>query len=126
MTRRTYASLSRRAAYWLRGGHSVVLDATYGRPEQRAAVRQLARRMGAGFVALFCRASDDVLRRRLAAREHESAGVSDARLELWPELRAAFVDPRDDMPEVSTISTSGSLRKTVAQAMNVICDRVSM
>jgi uncharacterized protein len=126
MTRRTYASLSRRAAYWLRGGHSVVLDATYGRPEQRAAVRQLARRMGAGFVALFCRASDDVLRRRLAAREHESAGVSDARLELWPELRAAFVDPRDDMPEVSTISTSGPLRETVAQAMNVICDRVSM
>lgn len=119
MTRRTCATLSRRAVYWLRRGRSVVLDATYGRPEQRRAVRQLARRMGIRLVILSCRASDDVLRRRLAASEHAPAGPSDARLELWPELRSAFVEPTE-LPETFTISTARPLRKAVAEAMRIV------
>ena len=47
MSRRTYAILRRKAARWLRRGQSVVLDATYGQPSERAALRQLARHTGA-------------------------------------------------------------------------------
>src|SRR5579859_5810041 len=43
-SRRTYAMLRKQAARWLRRGQSVVLDATYGQPSERAALRQLARR----------------------------------------------------------------------------------
>src|SRR5438876_6492119 len=47
LTRRTYAVMRRRAARALRQGRSVVLDATYGNPVERAAVVRLARRIGA-------------------------------------------------------------------------------
>ena len=36
MTRRTYAALIRRASHCLRRGQSVVLDATFGSPDERA------------------------------------------------------------------------------------------
>src|SRR5437868_14621783 len=99
MSQRTYGLLRRTAAMWLRRGQSVVLDATYGKPAERAAVRQLARRSGARLIVIVCRADEAVLKDRLAEREGGHIRTfSDARLELWPALRAAFVEPRD-MPE---------------------------
>ena len=93
MTHRTYGALRRRAGRWLRQGRSVVLDATYGQPAERIAVRRLAERCGARLVILYCQADDATLRARLAAREHEPFTVSDARLPLWAALRASFVPP---------------------------------
>jgi predicted kinase len=65
---RTYGALRRRAARYLRRGQSVVL---------------------------VCRADEAVLRARLAARSRKSDITSDARLELWPALRRAFVEPAE-------------------------------
>jgi uncharacterized protein len=90
-TRRTYATLRRRAAHWLGRGRSVVLDATYGRAAERAAVRRLATRLGARLVVFHCRADDATIRARLRARERDPLAVSDARPDLWPALRAASV-----------------------------------
>lgn len=95
MTRRTYATLHRRAARWLRRGQSVVLDATYGTPAERAAIRRLTKRTQAPLHALLCEADDATIQARLAARAHDPQAVSDARLDLWPALRAAFVEPTD-------------------------------
>jgi uncharacterized protein len=95
MSRRTYAILRRKAARWLRRGQSVVLDATYGQPSERAALRQLARHTGARLYVITCRANDAVLQSRLAARMTDSHSTSDARPELWPMLRSAFVEPTD-------------------------------
>ena len=93
MTQRTYAALRRHAARWLRRGRAVVLDATYGSPSERAQLERLARRLGVDLRVILCRADDDTLRGRLARRASEEGVVSDARLELWPELRAAFTEP---------------------------------
>ena len=68
MSRRVHAVLRRKAARWPRRGQSIVLDATYGQPAERAAVRQLARRRGARLQVILCRADESVLRARLAAR----------------------------------------------------------
>jgi aminoglycoside phosphotransferase family enzyme/predicted kinase len=95
MSRRTYAVLRRKAARWLRRGQSVVLDATYGQPSERAALRQLARRAGARLYVITCRADEALLQSRLAARLTDSHVTSDARPELWPALRAAFVEPTE-------------------------------
>jgi len=97
MTRRTYGVLRRKAARYLRHGQSVVLDATYGQSSERAALRQLARHTGARLYVIVCRASDAVLQARLATRTTESPSVSDARPELWPALRSAFVEPSDTL-----------------------------
>ncbi|HYW89663.1 MAG TPA: AAA family ATPase [Chloroflexota bacterium] len=105
MSHRTYSALKRHGARWLRRGQSVVIDATCGRPADRGAFRQLARRSGARFVIVLCQADEEVLRARLAARSLDPTRTSDARLELWPALRAGFTPPAD-VPGVLTVDTT--------------------
>jgi aminoglycoside phosphotransferase family enzyme/predicted kinase len=95
LTRRTYAVLRRKAARWLRRGRSVVLDATYGQPSERSALRQLARHTGAPLYVIGCRAEENVIQTRLNARLSDATSASDARLALWPALRSAYVEPTD-------------------------------
>ncbi len=117
MTRRTYAALRRRAARWLRRGRSVVLDATFGQPQERAAVRRLAARANARLVVLHCRADEATLRDRLAARsDRAKTGASDARLELWPALKAAFSEPTE-LAGVQTLDTCKPSEETLADAL---------
>ena len=95
VSRRTYASLRKQAARWLRRGKTVVIDATYGQPTERAALRHLARRVGARPYFILCHADEELLKARLVARIGDPRTTSDARLEIWPALRAAFVEPVD-------------------------------
>ena len=95
MTRRTYTALHRRAGRWLRRGQSVVLDATYGNPAERAAVSHLARRTCARLIVFVCEADEATIQARLAARATDATAVSDARLTVWPALRDAFVNPTE-------------------------------
>jgi hypothetical protein len=44
---------------------------------------------------VVCHADEALLQARLAARQTDRFTRSDARLELWPALRAAFVEPRE-------------------------------
>jgi uncharacterized protein len=122
MTQRTYATLRRRAALALCRGRSVVLDATYGRADEREALRRLAHRLGVPLVALVCKVDDSTLQARLAARTDETAGASDARLTLWPALRAAFVAPVE-MPEAIAIDATARAA-TVEQAMAILTARL--
>ena len=73
----------------------VVLDATFGQPADRAAAGQLARRTGARLLVVVCEANEAIIRERLAVRAVDTRSTSDARLELWPALRAAFVEPTE-------------------------------
>ena len=116
MTRRTYAALRRRAARWLRNGHSVVLDATFGSVAERAAARRLAERTGARLVIFVCTADEATTLARLRAREDDPTIESDARLAQWSALRAAFVPP-DELPEAVTIDTTASLKDAAEQAL---------
>jgi predicted kinase len=119
MTQRTYAALRRHAARWLRRGRADILDATYGSPRERAHVERLARRLGADLRVILCRADDDTLRRRLARRASEQGVVSDARLELWPELRAAFTEP-DELPGVLEVDATRTAPETQEQALALL------
>jgi aminoglycoside phosphotransferase family enzyme/predicted kinase len=114
-TRRTYVQLRRQAARWLRMGQSVVLDATFGKPADRSAVRRLARRAGARLLTIVCRADEVMLRERLDARQRDPLSVSDARPELWTALRGAFVEP-SEMTDLTLLDTTGPVEKTVDRA----------
>jgi predicted kinase len=77
----------------------------------------LARRTGARLVVLVCRVDEAVLRARLAARAQEPGTASDAWLELWPALRAAFVEPHENC-QTQSVDTQqpadASLREALA------------
>jgi predicted kinase len=121
MTRRTYAALRRHAARWLRRDRSVLLDATFGKPEERAKVRRLAQRLDVPLHVLLCRADDATLKARLARRASERGVVSDARLELWPELRAAFKDPEEG-EGVQQVDATGTAEETLQHALATLRD----
>jgi aminoglycoside phosphotransferase family enzyme/predicted kinase len=115
-SRQTYGALRRRAAHWLRRGRSVVLDATFGREEERARVRRLATRLGVPLIVLVCRADEAIIRARLEARAERPLDVSDARLEHWPALRAAFSEP-DELPNAVTIDCGTSIERAADEAL---------
>jgi aminoglycoside phosphotransferase family enzyme/predicted kinase len=119
MTRRTYAALLARAGSWLRRGHPVVLDATFERPAQRAALQRLARRCRARLVVLVCRADEALLRARLAARATTPDGTPDARTELWPALRAAYAAPAE-VPGYVLLDTGAPPEVTVRRAEDAV------
>jgi predicted kinase len=119
MTVRTYSALRRNAALWLGRGHSVVLDATYGDRAERARVRRLARRYGLELRIILSRADDATLRARLARRATESGVVSDARLELWPELRAAFAEP-NEVEGVLSVDATRTQEETADEALALL------
>jgi uncharacterized protein len=119
MTERTYAALRRNAGRWLRRGRGVVLDATYGDRAERARVQQLAQRLGVNLRIVLCHADDDTLLTRLRRRASEPGVVSDARIELWSELRAAFDEPRE-LADVLRVDATRSAEETAEQALGLL------
>jgi uncharacterized protein len=128
MTRRTYATLRRRAARWLRAGVSVVVDATFGTAEERSRLQRLAAHCGVPLVVLVCRAPEAVLKARLFARSappHPVTGwqaASDARLEVFPAVRAAF-DQQMEMPgaaKVATVDSTQPPSRMIEHALSVV------
>jgi predicted kinase len=122
LTRRTYAALRRRAVRWLRRHQTVVLDATFGQPSQRVALRLLARKAEARLLIVVCHAEELLIKARLAARDKQPNTTSDARLDLWPALRANFVEPLE-FPDALYIDTAQPLEACVESVLSALRSR---
>jgi hypothetical protein len=123
MTRRTYAALRRQARLWLRRGQSVVVDATFGHVAERDAIRRVAARSGARLCVLVCQADEATIRRRLAAREAEILDASDARLDIWPALRAAYSAP-EEVGDAVVLDAAARPELVLEQALRAAAARV--
>ncbi len=104
-----YAELFRRAREELAAGRSVVLDAAFPQRALRRAALELARELRARFLLVECRADDEVLRDRLAARAI-AAGVTP---ETWLPVVDEFAQAWQSIDEVSershlVLDTSGA------------------
>ncbi len=75
VTRRVYRSLGERAGVAVRAGHSVIVDAVFADPLERAAIAEVARAAGVPFTGLWLQARPEVLAARLQRRR---ADASDA------------------------------------------------
>jgi HAD superfamily hydrolase (TIGR01509 family) len=117
-----YAELRRHAERALASGRHVVVDACFPRLEQREALRSLARRAGATFLFVECRADAVVRGRRLAER--------DAREELpgWPEIAEALArdwQPVEELPEPEflPVDSGGPLGGVLAAVLARLAER---
>jgi predicted kinase len=94
----THARLRTLATQALRGGYSVILDATFLRHRPRHAARRLAERLGVGFVLIDFQASRSCLERRVASRARRGDDASDAGLGVlraqWAQADALRADER--------------------------------
>lgn len=93
MTARTYAALVQHARDIIASGRWAILDAVYGKPEERAAVATLARELGVPFGILHCQAPPAELRRRLDQRAAENRDISDATVVILELQLQHFAPP---------------------------------
>jgi len=73
---RIYAACMARAERVLRAGHSVVLDAVFARPEERASAEALARRLGVPFQGIWLDVPKDVAQQRVTDRKGDASDAT--------------------------------------------------
>ncbi len=95
MTGRTYDSIIRDALESLRGGHGVILDATFSNRALRKTLQDTLADYQVHWIVT--QVDDATARERLRLREQQSDVVSDARREDQEFLDSAF-DPPDELP----------------------------
>jgi uncharacterized protein len=117
VTRKTYDRLRELADGALAAGRSVLVDASFRDPAERAAFRELATRCHARFVILLVRCPDELVLKRLEAREQSNEGVSDGRRAIFARQKNEFVPPETDESEVITVDTGGSLVHTIEELL---------
>jgi hypothetical protein len=110
VTDRTYARLARCAADVLEGGHSVLIDATLLRSEQRRAFAMLAARLGVECVLVRCEAPPEVLEARIRERLARATDPSEATLAVleWQRGRDQPPQPGEGCTLVRIDTTSST------------------
>ena len=78
---RTYDAFLARAERVLRAGHSVVLDAVFSKPQERAAAEALAARVGVPFEGLWLDVPKEVALARVGARTGDASDATPAVVE---------------------------------------------
>ena len=73
---RIYAACLARAERVLRAGHSVVLDAVFARPDERAAAEALARTVGVPFQGIWLDVPKDVAQQRVTDRKGDASDAT--------------------------------------------------
>jgi len=111
-TAETYEWLRTLAARALAAGQSVVVDATHRRPQDRAALREVAHRCGAGFTGLWLDAPTAVRQARVAERRRDASDAT-------PRIAAAQDEEAVGALGWQRIDVSGPLAGVIAAARAV-------
>ncbi len=99
-TQRTYSRLAEATASVLRGGFSVIVDATFLKRHERAAFRRIAEELQVPFEILDFPASEETLRDRIVQRgQHADASEADLSV-LASQLRSREPLEPDELPNV--------------------------
>lgn len=113
-----YTTLIEQARHELERGRSVVLDATWGSTDQRAAAAAAADGVEADLVAFECVLDPAVADRRIRARRAHGGDASDADEQVAARLRATFAP----WPAATPLDTSVPVADAVAAALGAVAD----
>jgi len=104
-TEKTYARLLERVDRCFGDGRGVVVDASFAAARQRRPFLELAQRRGVPALFVECESTERIVQARLAARQSDSAAVSDADWETYKQMRARF-EPFSELREESRLVLS--------------------
>lgn len=123
-TRTTYRDLRNAARAATRRDESILLDATFGDPKQRAALLNLCRKIGTDCCFVELRASAHSLGQRLLRRTGATRVISDARHEDLPLLLGKYSHP-DELPAASVerVASTDKVERTVARILDRLARR---
>ncbi len=112
-TDRVYAAVAGRAERVLESGYSVVADAVFGHPRQRAQIEAVARKAGAAFHGVWLDAPVAVLEHRLACRRDDA---SDATIGVLHTQLGDITRPDD----WRTLDASGGGEKVIEECARIL------
>lgn len=113
VTERIYASLAERAQRVLGAGHSVVVDAVFAEPSERAAIAKVAENAGADFRGLFLTAALPVRVSRVGRRSADASDADAAVAQTQEGYALGAID-------WSFVDASGTPRETCERALAAI------
>jgi aminoglycoside phosphotransferase family enzyme/predicted kinase len=113
MSDKVYGELFRDAALTLAAGRSVVVDAVFLKPEQRARAEALAKSVDVAFQGVWLEAPPEVLRARVAARVNDASDADVAVLESQLTRDTGDIAWR----RVDTVSAFEDEARTLAESM---------
>lgn len=91
----TYREMWEEAGEALREGRTVVVDAMFGKADQRAPFIDLARSLSVPFVLVHVEVSEETTRRRMADRAKDTREASDADWAIYLRARGGFEPPQE-------------------------------
>jgi uncharacterized protein len=93
MSRLTYAELIDNCTAHALGGHSCILDATFGSRNRRDQLRDALRTNGVAYCFIELKAPESILKQRLGKRDNATARGSDARLRDFDHINSLYDEP---------------------------------
>ena len=116
MTERTYAHLVRAGLAAVTIDSGAIIDATFSRRAHRDFVRDECGKVGVRLQMIELDASDEEIAHRLRQRDADSYEVSDARIEDFAKLSAAY-ESTAQIPGLIKVSTSGEVSGSVRKVL---------
>ena len=125
MTHRTYEQLLKKGLAAVNIDSGVVLDATFASRAKRDFLREQCAKANFRLQVIELDADRDEIAKRLQARDKSATELSDARLEDFDKLSAAY-QPPSELPDVITVSTAASKLDAVRAVLLRLAERQSV
>ena len=116
-SRQVYAELASRAQAGLLAGRSVIADAVYLKPEERAAIEVVARELGLPFTGLWLEAPEDVLCSRVTTRKDDASDAT-------PDVVRQQLDADHGPLSWHRLDTTGARDTVTAAAEHILSSAV--
>jgi aminoglycoside phosphotransferase family enzyme/predicted kinase len=137
MTRRTYRKLAKdglaaigcsrgRRPRPLQSHNGVILDATFSTRALRKLLRDECRKANMPFQFVELEVDPNEIKKRLKARDEKTAETSDARLEDFQKLSAAYEAPSELAPGLIRVATTTSVSDAVKTILLCLPERQSI
>ena len=107
----------------VKGGHSLILDATFSRRAHRDRLREQLEGAGVPYCFVEAQASTERIKGRLKAREGRSDEVSNARVEDFEMIDRAYEAPSESelgAHQLTVVNTGRLLEATVTEALGAL------
>jgi uncharacterized protein len=126
-TRENYLRLLGQAQQRVKQNQGVIVDATFGKKEHRAAFMESFARQKIPYYFIEAQASDGVIRARLQEREQNREVVSDARLDDFDTLSQVF-EAMKEIPPANRVevSTESGLDETMRNLLRLIAKKKNL
>jgi hypothetical protein len=116
-TAKTYAAMIKEAEMQIESGQGAILDATFLRKSDRRQIASIAERWNIPLAVIECRASDEIVRKRIVKRAVDGQDASDAHWVIY-ESQKLLAEPIVEFPSEKhlLLDTDAPIEQLTAQA----------